>query len=96
MAIYLMIFKNLQHYNRMTLQRLFLNRQRNIGYLSGVDPGFPVGGASTLHGVTNYDFAKCSKKLHEIEKYFGQYMIRTVSPLYLGDRIHVSKFFTRE
>ena len=80
MAIYLMIYsKNLQHYNKMTLQRLFLSQQRNIGHLTGADPGFPVG-----------------KKLHEIETNLGQYLIRTVSPLYLDDRIHVSKFFTRK
>ena len=69
------MFKNLQHYNKMTLQRLFLSRQRNIGHLTG----FPEG-----------------KKLHEIEKNLGQYLIRTVSPLYLDDTIHVSKFFTRK
>ena len=38
------------------------------GGLGGADPGFPVGGVSTLQWAPTYDFAKISEKLHEIEK----------------------------
>ena len=31
------------------------------------DPGFSLGGAPTLQRVPTYDFAKISRKLHEIE-----------------------------
>ena len=41
--------------------------------LSGVHPGFPVGGdANSPEGGPTYDFAKFSKKLHEIEKFLGR------------------------
>ena len=40
-------------------------------YLSGADPegGFPVGGGAPYIEAPTYDFAKSSKKLHEIEKF---------------------------
>ena len=34
---------------------------------AAADPGFPQGGAKSLGGPT-YDFAKFSRKLHEIER----------------------------
>ena len=42
-------------------------------YLTGADPGFPVGGgANPLGGAPTYDFAKFCEKLHEIEKILGR------------------------
>ena len=35
--------------------------------ITGADPGFPVGRGLDPPGVLTYDFAKISKKLHEIE-----------------------------
>ena len=32
------------------------------------DPGFPRGGGANSPGVSTYDFAKISQKLHEIER----------------------------
>ena len=35
---------------------------------TGVNTGFPIGGGAKPPGGPTYDFAKFSKKLHEIEK----------------------------
>ena len=40
-------------------------------FSSESDPGFPVGGGANHPGESTYDFAKFSKKLHEIEKILG-------------------------
>ena len=32
------------------------------------DPGFPRGGGADSRGAPTYNFAKCSQKLHEIER----------------------------
>ena len=41
--------------------------------ISGVDPGFPIGGGASPLGraVPTYDFAKVCEKLHEIDKILG-------------------------
>ena len=40
--------------------------------LAGADPGFPVGGSANPPGAPTYDFAKFSKKMHEIETILGR------------------------
>ena len=43
-------------------------------YKPGADTGFPIGeGTNIWRGPPTYDFAKLSKKLHEIEKILGRW-----------------------
>ena len=50
----------------------------HIKRLSGADPGFPVEvGANIPGGAPKYDFAKFSKKLHEIENILGRRGVHT-------------------
>ena len=49
--------------------------------LTGADPGFPVERGVNPPGAPTYDFAKFSKKLHEIEKILGRRGSPLDSPL---------------
>ena len=49
-------------------------------YISGADPGFPVGGGPNPPGAPTYNFAKFSIKLHEIKNIFAMEGAHPVDP----------------
>ena len=61
-------FTNLHFCNSHLLKSNGANNEEAGNYVAVEDPGFPRGGAPTPQGAPTYDFAKISRKLHEIER----------------------------